>query len=278
MYRVLYNPLSAGNKCYKYLNRLEKRLKKEKAEYSVINILSLQGDVLEYTKTLNPNDIIIIVGGDGTVHRIINSISNIYFPNRVFLYKAGNGNDYCRGHKGNYFEITNEIKDLPKLHINGQERVFINGVGMGIDAEVCDEIEKVRVVNKKPSYFKTAKKGFKTFKPFELDIKIDDMEYSFKDVWFFVIMNGKYIGGGMKIAPKAIREDEYLDVYVIHKMKKRKLLLCFPFIFFGKHLWFKKSGIEEFRAKKIDARANGYNTLQLDGEVIHNVEEISVER
>lgn len=40
-------------------------------------------------------------------------------------------------------------------------------------------------------------------------------------------MNGKYIGGGMKIAPHAVRGDDHLDVYVITSKSKSALLRIF---------------------------------------------------
>lgn len=94
---------------------------------------------------------------------------------------------------------------------------------MGIDAAVCDAVN----LHKDGSYFKTAVNIFKTFKPYVLKIIVDGKEYIYNDVFFFVAMNGKYIGGGMKIAPEANRNDDILEIYIIKAKSYKKLFLYF---------------------------------------------------
>ena len=57
------------------------------------------------------------------------------------------------------------------------------------------------------------------------------MRKEFDNVFFFVVMNGKYIGGGMKIAPKALRSDDHLDVVIIQAKSFKQILPIFPLVF-----------------------------------------------
>ena len=116
------------------------------------------------------------------------------------------------------------------------------------------------------SYFSIAWNAFKTFKPFSLDIEIDGVKHHYDNVWFFTVQNGKYFGGGMRISPKSIREDEYLEFVVIHNVGFKKLLSIFPLIFIGKHT-LAKNHVTIIRGKKFIIDLNGYNTFQADGEV-----------
>ncbi len=277
MYILLYNPLSAKNTGIKKYEKLCKKFKKKNIEYIGYNILDFNGREMEFALSLKEDDIVVIIGGDGTLSQVINKIRGINIKNRVFFCRAGSGNDYCRDHKGNYFEITHELKTFPKVIANGKEGKFINGVGMGIDAAVCDRVNANHKKGIEESYYKSAIKVFKNFKQFPITITIDGQEKKYDKVWFAAIQNGKYFGGGMKIAPKAERLDEYLDIYIIEGIKLFKLLLIFPLIFIGKHIWFKKY-VHEFRGKHIILESLVFDKVQRDGEVLDNINKIEVRR
>lgn len=278
MYVILYNPLSNKNKGLESAKKLEKRLSKKHEKFNTIDLLTLEGKEKSFLDTIDKEDIIALVGGDGTLHRFVNAISTLEIPNRIFMYRAGRGNDFSRDHKGKFFEITNDLKNLPRLSFLNEKVLFINGVGIGIDAAVCEGQIANAQIELKESYFHLAIRIFKTFKQFKLDLNIDGNDYHFDDTWFVVVQNGRYFGGGMKIAPKAIRNDDHLDIVVVHKVKVRKLLLIFPFIFFGKHTWFKKVGIEFYTGKNISVKTEGYSTIQHDGDVTTGINEFYCER
>lgn len=274
MYYLLYNPLSMKGKSISVAKKLSLKLSKKKIENDILSLIDIQPRIEEMIKNVSSDDTVVLIGGDGTLHQTINKLKNVTIPCRVMMYKAGSGNDFARGHKGKLFDITKEVTDLPTLFMNNQEIKFINGIGMGIDAMVCDEVNNN---NKKESYFKTAVRCFKTFKPYDLDITIDSKEYHFTKVWFFVVNNGKYFGGGMKIAPKAVRNDDHLDIVIAHTMSRKKLVRVFPTIFIGKHVWFKKA-ITVLTGSDIKIKANGCRLLQADGEVSYTDNEITVKR
>ena len=63
---VLYNPLSRNGKNHHVVKKLEKLLKKQKRSYQTKNLLEIE-DVDLFLKHCNPEDRLIIVGGDGTL-------------------------------------------------------------------------------------------------------------------------------------------------------------------------------------------------------------------
>lgn len=276
MYILLYNPLSnKGCGESKYL-KVAKKLAKKKQDYKGYSLLDINGKEAEFLVSLNKEDIIVIIGGDGTLHQVVNRIKHLNLENRIFFCKGGSGNDFSRDHKGTMFEITRELKHLPKLIIDGKETTFINGAGMGIDAAVCQRVNEQGKLGIEESYFKTAIKIFKNFKQFSVDLIIDGQPRHFDKVWFISFQNGCYFGGGMKLAPHAKREDDHLDLFVIHSVKLWKLLLIFPLIFIGKHLVFKKVGIEEIFCKKATLTCHGFDILQCDGETVSGVKTVDI--
>lgn len=274
MFVILYNPKSF-NDTLKVSLKLKKKLEKKHETAEIKNIIDLNDKFDSFLSETPLTDKIVIVGGDGTIHRFINNIRGIELKHRFFLYESGRGNDFSRGHKGKFFEITEEIKNLPTCEFAGNKHSFINGMGIGIDAAVCHEQNKNIKKNTKESYYKIAKRLFLKFKPFELDLVLDGKDVHFDKVWFMVVQNGKYFGGGMKIAPKALRSVDTLEVVVVHGISIRKLFMVFPLIFIGKHTICKK-GITFFRSKTIDISAKGFDIMQMDGDTVEGVSQMKI--
>ena len=82
----------------------------------------------------------------------------------------------------------------------------------------------------------------------------------------------------MKISPTSNRLDNVLECYVIHDIPFLKILFIFPFLFLGKHMWFKKLGIEKFEGKSFTLKANTPQLFQSDGEVEENINSFIVSR
>ena len=279
MYYILYNEKSNQGRAVKVAAKLYKKLSK-KNETRLISVFDILGREKEYIAELNPEDIIVVIGGDGTFHQFVNAIKPNKINCRVFALASGTGNDFSRDYnRKKMFEITHLINDLPLLTINNEkEYVFLNGAGIGVDSMVCHEQDAVAKRGEKSSYFKIALKVIKNFKPYTLDLTVDGKTHHFEKVWFFVCNNGRFFGGGMKITPKAVREDDVLDVCVVHNISVKKLICILPTVFLGWHVMFKKY-VTILRGKHIVADPNGgCDVLQRDGEVSIGVDKIEVRR
>ena len=265
MHYILYNPKSNLGKTEKDVLKLERKLNKKGIVTMKYDLFALK-EPLKIREKVKDDDVIILAGGDGTLSRLVNNKLFASLNNKIFLYRSGRGNDFSREFKADFFEITNNIKNLPSYSYGDINRKFLNGLGVGIDALTCKKQMENFLKGERESYFSIAWNAFKTFKPFSLDIEIDGVKHHYDNVWFFTVQNGKYFGGGMRISPKSIREDEYLEFVVIHNVGFKKLLSIFPLIFIGKHT-LAKNHVTIIRGKKFIIDLNGYNTFQADGEV-----------
>ncbi|MDE7161980.1 MAG: hypothetical protein K2N65_04390 [Anaeroplasmataceae bacterium] len=280
MIYILYNDKSNRGKPIRIAKKLQRKLEKQKKEFLIQSIYAIDGHELEFHNQLKPTDQLYLIGGDGTFHYYLNQI----YPNpicyRIFVKACGRGNDFARDYsKRKPFEITHLVQQLPSITINGKEEyAFLNGIGMGVDSMVCKQQLVNANLKKKESYFKVALKIFKNFKPYTLDITIDGTSYHFEKVWFFVCNHGRYFGGGMKITPKAIREDDHLDVCIVQGIKLWSLLVIFPLVFVGLHRFFRKKNLLFYTAKHVVAKPDGCNVLQKDGEVTEAVDFIEIKR
>ena len=274
---ILYNPLSSNGTVKKHVNKIEELLKSQNKDYEIINLVEAAKDINAYASKIHRDDSMIIVGGDGTLHRFVNGIKHIQNNSNVYLYRGGTGNDFSRDFpKQMLIDITENIKNLPTVTIDGNEELFLNGCGFGVDGEVCLMVNDKANKKKGLNYFKSAVMLLKRFKRYNLELEVDGVRHTFKNVWFTVVNNGKYFGGGMKITPTSDRNDRILEACVIHSVSFWKILLIFPLIFIGKHMWFKEVGISVIKGQQFKVVADSPQVFQTDGEVVKNIKEFEI--
>lgn len=140
MYYILYNDRSNRGKPIWIARKLVRKLKRKKINFQLISFLELNGQIKEFHNYLSNQDCVYLVGGDGTFHYYLNHVFPEYISYRIFIVASGRGNDLARDYKKHKpFEITHLVNDLPTITINEeQKQVFINGIGMGVDSNVCD--------------------------------------------------------------------------------------------------------------------------------------------
>ena len=275
---ILFNPLSSNGTSKKHVEIVEELLKAENKEYEIVDLVEAVKNIPYYVAKIHREDTLIIIGGDGTLHRFVNGIRSIQNNSKVYLYRGGTGNDFGREFpKQTLVDITEHIKNLPLVRLNGEEELFLNGCGFGVDGEVCLMVNDSSNKKKGLNYFKSAILLLKKFKRYNLDIEVDGIRHTYKNVWLTVVNNGKYFGGGMKVTPMSNRDDRILEACIIHSVSFWKLLLIFPLIFIGKHMWFKEVGISVLKGQHFKVVSNEPQVFQTDGEVRENVKEFEIE-
>lgn len=216
-------------------------------------------------------DIIIAVGGDGTVNEVFSGIIN---SDKILgIVPAGTGNDLARAlklplsiEKAVEFIISGDYINVDVGKINGQ--LFINIASIGLDAVIAEEANKIKkVMSNKYSYIVALIRGLTIFRIKKITIKIDDQQLD-KEVMLVAICNGSSYGGGMKIAPEAKVNDGYFDVCIVNKMSKLKILFLFPSLFNGEHVKFKE--VEIYRGQSVEIESTEKLSINVDGEVIYH--------
>ncbi len=240
--------------------------------------------VNDYTKFFNEKGLdqnYVLVGGDGTLNYLLNSVEEKDLPHKLFYYPAGTGNDFWSDIQGNVengpSDISNLVKKLPTCKVNGMTKKFINGVGYGIDGYCCEVGDQLRAKSDKPiNYAGIAIKGLLFhYKPTNAKVTVDGKVYEFKKVWLAPVMKGRYYGGGMIPTPDQDRNDpeHKLSCLVWHGSGKLKTLINFPGIFKGAHI--KKSHMcTVLTGDNITVEFDRAVAAQVDGETVLNVTKI----
>lgn len=275
MTTVLFNPLSDNRHGEQNAKKITERLKNE--EHRFTDITSL--DIGEYLNNLPADEKLIIAGGDGTIHYIINQLKGKVPEHPLYYFPTGSGNDFMtdigKKDSGELVLMNDYLKNLPSVSVDGGEKkVFFNGIGYGIDGYCCEEGDKQKKLSDKPiNYTAIAIKGLlKYFKPRNAVVIVDGVKHKYKHVWLAATMNGRFYGGGMNIAPGQDRLDpeHKLTAVVFHCKSKLKTLIVFPSIFKGKHVKHTKM-VEVLTGHKITVKFDRPTPLQLDGETYVNV-------
>lgn len=277
-YHILFNPLACSGKCEEYVKQISLPEDSEK-EFCAMTGEETYRDIME---RIPAEDTVVLCGGDGTLNRFVNSISDIELKNEVLYMPAGSGNDFLndigRNRPYELVRVNDYIKNLPVAYINGKAHRFINGVGYGIDGYCCKEVNRLKAQSKKASYTLIALKGLMfAYKPTGATVTIDGKEYRYKKVWLAPTMKGRFFGGGMMIAPNQDRNDKdnTLTVVVAHNLSKLKIVTLFPTIFGGKHIKYKKN-IAVHTGHSVSVKFDLHADLQIDGETVTDVAEYSV--
>jgi diacylglycerol kinase (ATP) len=194
---------------------------------------------------------LVAVGGDGTVNEVANGIIHSQNAKTTALgvVSTGTGSDFARsaGLARDYTTACNNLTSSKRLTIDvgvvtykcggqRQERFFVNSAGVGFDAAVVKETERLpKFFGGTIPYVAGMLRTLVSYKNKPIVLKIGDEE-EHCCVLNVAVANGNYMGGGMRIAPEAALDDRLLDVVVIGDMGKLELLKEFPTVYKGTHV------------------------------------------
>src|SRR5690625_2783698 len=285
MYILIINPVAGNGRAKQFYKSIIKSEQlKEHSFYTFYT--EYEGHAEEITQQLfkkyNPTEIsgIIVFGGDGTMHEVLNEISDFTIP--ISFIPGGSGNDFARGvslerkpMKIIRNIITNDKKatySLGQYHLNKKEnRKFLNCIGFGFDAVVAksaNESKLKKILNKiklgKISYLFELIKQLFFYKPITITIEMDGKSKTFHRCLLMTINNQPYFGGGMKINPLAKNNDEHFSVLVVDSISKWKVLFLFGTVFTGKHINFKE--VHTFNTSAVKVTSKEMIPFQVDGE------------
>jgi len=103
------------------------------------------------------------------------------------------------------------------------------------------------------------------FKPVDMRVTVAGREIR-RSAFFVAVGNAHRYGGGMKVTPRALADDGLLDVCLVGKMNKLKLLCWVPTIFFGGHLGLKQ--VEYFQAEQLRLETGRDMEAYADGDYV----------
>ena len=230
---------------------------------------------------------IIVIGGDGAVHEVINGLftQNEISPGEITiaLIPVGSGNDWARMHKipKNYkaavamiaqADVFARYQDVARVStiMDGKPycRYMLNIGGLGFDSEVCRRFDLAKAQGKAQNhqYYKSLLGGFMFYHCMKFKVRIDGDLFYDGPAFSVALGIGKYCGGGMMQTPDAIIDDGLINVTVIGKVNKLTFLKKVPSLFKGTIYQLKEA--HHTMGKHIEIESTPYSFMEVDGETV----------
>lgn len=255
-YVFIINPASGKTDYNKIKENIIKTLENE--DYEIYETKAPKEAIQIANRFKNEkNTVVYSVGGDGTLNEVVNGIAE--GKCKLGIIPTGSGNDFYRTLK----ETKNKNIRLDLGKVNG--RYFINIASVGMDAETCNNANKIKSkIKLHSSYYLALIHTFLTFKSKSLKLKIDKNVYA-GDYIIAAICNGKYYGGGFKIAPVASFDDNQFDIYLVSKAGKLKLIKILLALLKSEHE--KYNEVRKYTGKNIIIKSENNLIINIDGEI-----------
>jgi YegS/Rv2252/BmrU family lipid kinase len=235
------------------------------------------GHAAELAAAATGYDVVVAVGGDGTVHEVLNGLMAHPIETRpvLGLLPTGSGNDTRRT-----LGVSTDLSQAALELSTGQRRAFDVGVcngtyfnnsfAAGLDAKVTAKAVEYKVTKKRDGLwlYLTALLHvlFNELDAFDVSLSFDGEEPKRVTTLIMAATNGPTYGGGFFICPEAVPDDGLFEVCMIDPLKLHEALWRLPFVIAGKHT--KMRVVHMSRHTSIVIESEGPIPAQIDGEVL----------
>ena len=208
--------------------------------------------------------LIIVIGGDGIINRVLNCIAST--KNKLGFIPYGTGNDFYKSVKKDLKPGFNKV-DIARIN----NKYFINTACFGIDADVANNknMIKTKLIPRQLKYYIALLITFFKYKCRTFEVKVGNKKYN-QEFTTIAVANGSYYGGSFNIAPLSDITDNLLDIYLVDKVPKLPMINLILKLKNGKHEGHKN--IEKFKTNKIYIKSKDKIIANIDGEELEDNE------
>jgi YegS/Rv2252/BmrU family lipid kinase len=236
-------------------------------------------------------EVVIAVGGDGTVHEVINGLMQVPAGNRPMLgiVPTGSGNDFAHA-VGAFAEpeaalnhvLTGEATPIDLgllIDEDGRKEYFDNTLGLGFDAVVTIRSHKLPIVRGFLMYLTAVIQTIiLNFDPMDLHVETESETWDLPTL-MLTLCNGPREGGGFVVAPEARLDDGILHYATIRKVSRPMMFRLIPEVMKGTHGRFKP--VRMGTCRKMSMTSDRPIYIHADGEIYtgfgSNLRQLSIE-
>jgi diacylglycerol kinase (ATP) len=223
-------------------------------------------------------DIVIAVGGDGTVHEVVNGLMQVPADKRpvMGIVPIGSGNDFAHA-----LGITNKSpqalanalkgENIQAVDVglitdgNGRTEYFNNTLGIGFDAVVTIRSHKLPIVKGFLMYLTAVIQTILlNHNPAKMQLETESQKWE-EEVLMLTLCNGQREGGGFMLSPNSKVSDGKIEFLTVTKLSRATMFRLVPEFLKGTHMRFKQVRMGEFKTLKLSSDLPLY--IHVDGEV-----------
>lgn len=286
--RVIANPVAGQGRVRRLWPQIQSRLDAAMPTLSV-RWTEAPGDATALTRTALRDGVerIIAVGGDGTLHEVVNGFfapdGRPLAPTACLLPIAcGTGNDFRRSldipaaPNVEALLTQNRTRTIDLLRISStsdgtqQHRYALNVVSFGLSSRVVETVHRgtVPLPGRALRYLGALLYSLFTHRPIPIELHLDGTPLPIAAAHLVAVGNGHTFGDGLKITPHAVLDDGQFDVTILRDHPLLPLLRHLPRLYRGTHL--SLDAMEGHRGRRLRARSprNEPVWLEADGELV----------
>lgn len=237
------------------------------------------------TNAENVFPLLVIIGGDGTLHEVMNALYPDHLNIPVAYIPSGSGNDFSRG-----IGLTRDplkawaqiqkntapkTVNLLTYHeaVSNRSGVLLNNLGVGLDASIVhatNDSSSKSALNKyhlgNLAYMASILKQLFVQKGFPILTEINGEAHHFKKAFLCTTTNHPYFGGGVKIAPTATPFEKNFDVVIVERIALIRIVWLILF-YLTREKQFENKHFNHYQTKSMRLVSTVPQYAQLDGEV-----------
>jgi YegS/Rv2252/BmrU family lipid kinase len=270
MIQLIVNPV-AGNGAAKTVGALAHEYLLQRGIEHEVRHTEYCGHATELAKdaALRGIQTVIAVGGDGTVSETGSGL--MHTDCALGILAAGTGNDFLKalGLPSKWQPALEFILSHPSRPVDTgiiNDRFFLNVCGSGFDVMVLDyALTAKKYMKGMLPYLYGVIRAIKNFSPAPMHIEIGDKVKLDGRYMICSVANGRFVGGGIPIAPVADVADGLFDIIVVDAVARWKIPFYLPGLLTGKLMNYKIT--HHYRAESVLLHSPGMR-LNLDGEIV----------
>jgi diacylglycerol kinase (ATP) len=221
------------------------------------------------------DSLLVVIGGDGTVNEVVNGVAGA--DAEVAVLPSGTGQDFGRTHG-----IPSSFDDAVRVALGGETRTidlgqvdcvgatgrfFANVGSAGMSGAVARRANAMsKAFGGRATFFYALTREFLAWQNTEVVVELDGGDQREGRLHDVIVANGRFHGGGMKLAPGAGQDDGLFDVVTIGDVTKLDFLTTAPKLYSGRYLSHPK--VELLRSSFVGLSAAEPLPLEVDGEPI----------
>jgi diacylglycerol kinase (ATP) len=220
--------------------------------------------------------LLVVVGGDGTLNEVVNGAAGS--DAEIAVIPAGTGRDF-----GRTYGIPTRFDDAVRVALEGTTRtidlgraefgapgggksvrLFANAASVGMSGAVARRANSMsKQLGGRVTFYTALVREFLSWTNTEMTVAFQSGERHGRmhDV---VVANGRFLGGGMKLAPDARPDDGLFDVVLVGDVGKLDFATTSPKLYRGGHVRHPK--VEVVRSAWVTVVAEDPMLVELDGE------------
>ena len=276
--KIIFNPSANLGQAKHHLPALKQALQNAQINYCLVETVRPNHATEEAKLAASQHfSMVIAVGGDGTVHEVINGLLTAEpdaTPLPLAILPLGTGNDLSDMAKlphalPQFINLLREGRtrkiDIGRIDYHGNKRYFANNCALAMEALITIETNNIANLRGKLRYFVGLIKGLRKLKPWHIEADWRSGSYS-GATYLLSVCNSPRTGSSFLMSPTAKLDDGLFDIVLIPQLPMTLVLQLLPRFLNGSHL--QHPMVRHFRTNTLQIESHPSTPIHADGEIL----------